>query len=254
MRLPTILSTALLALALPLTAQAQSAAGASGMTDAEREALHGEIRAYILENPEVILEAIQIIESRREEAAETEDRQRVALFSEVLFNDQYSYVGGNPDGDITIVEFSDYRCGFCKRAHPIVERLLETDPNLRLVIKEFPILGEDSVAAGRMAMAAHDLDAALYPALNDALMTHEGDLTEATSYRIASDVGYDIPTLKARAQSDEIGERLGQTYELAQNLGLQGTPSFVIGGEIVRGFLQIEDMREIIAEQRNAQN
>ncbi|MEM9139116.1 MAG: thioredoxin domain-containing protein, partial [Pseudomonadota bacterium] len=102
------------------------------MTDAEREAFRAEVRAYLLENPEVIYEAIQVLEQRRDQEAAQADVGLIAQNTEALFNDGYSFVAGNPDGDVTIVEFLDYQCGFCKRAHPVVEELLDRDPNLRL--------------------------------------------------------------------------------------------------------------------------
>jgi len=254
--LPLALAVSL-GIAVALPASADDAAVLPDVTDltaTEREAFGAEVRDYLLENPEVIMEAIQILEERRNQAAAVEDAELVAQHSQALFEDPHAWVGGNPEGDVTIVEFLDYRCGFCQRAHPIVKELVETDPGIRLIVKEFPILGPDSVAAGRMAMAALDLEPALYEALNDELMSYDGQLDEAAAYRIAGEIGYDIPALKQRAQSDEITARLGETYRLAQALGLQGTPSFVIGNEIVRGFLQMDDMRATVADARAASN
>jgi protein-disulfide isomerase len=245
------LTTLCAALLLPLGAAAQSTDGME-MSAEERAAFRAEVRAYLLDNPEVIMEAIQILEERRNAAARQDDAAVVAEHAEALFDDGFSYVGGNPDGEITLVEFSDYRCGYCKRAHPIVTELLEREPDLRFVLKEFPILGPESVTAGRMALAALDLDRARYRALHDALMTHEGGLTEAAAYRMAAEIGYDIPALKARAADPEIEARLRETYELASALGLQGTPSFVIGGQILRGFVPLEQMAAVLEEERAA--
>ncbi len=246
-----------LALALPHAATAQETsepptAGFAGMTEEARAAFRAEVRAYLLENPEVILEAIQVLEQRREQQTAAADSDLIAAHSEALFESPHSYVGGNPEGELTLVEFSDYRCGFCKRAHPIVAELLERRPDLRLVIKEFPILGPDSETASRMAQAALDLDPEKYEALNDALMAHKGNLTEAAAYRIANEVGYDIAELKARAAEPEIAERIQETYELAQALGLQGTPSFVVGRRILRGFLPLEEMLAVVDEEARA--
>lgn len=251
-RLITLCAAALVT-ALPVAAPAQSAGGT--MAPAEREAFRAEVRAYLLDNPEVIMEAIQILEERRTAASRVSDRQLVADNAAALFDDGHSWVGGNPDGALTLVEFSDYRCGYCKRAHPMIEELLARVPDLRLVIKEFPILGPDSITAGRMALAAIDLDRSRYGALNTALMAHEGNLTEAAAYRIANEVGYDIAALKARAADPAIEARLRANYELANALGLEGTPSFVIGTQILRGFLPLEDMLALVEEeQRRVQN
>lgn len=252
-------SAAVLAAFLPIAALAQSAdapaertAGFHGMTPEARAAFGAEVRAYLLENPEVILEAIQILEDRREAATAAADVDLISQHAEALFNDPHSFVGGNPDGALTLVEFSDYRCGFCKRAHPIVKELIERVPDLRVVIKEFPILGPDSVTAGRMAMAAHELDPGKYAELNDALMEHRGNLTETAAYRIANEVGYDIADLKSLAGSPEIEARIQNNYQLAQALGLNGTPSFVVGNTILRGFKPLEDMLALVEEERRA--
>ncbi len=229
--------------------------GFRDMSEDARAAFRAEIRAYLLDNPEVILEAIQILEQRREQATAVDDESRIAAHAGALFENPHSFVAGNPDGALTLVEFLDYRCGFCKRAHPVVKDLLEAKPDLRLVIKEFPILGPDSEMAGRMAQAALDIDPDKYGALNDALLAHRGPLDEGAAYRIAKQVGYDIAELKARADDPEIAQRIADTYELAQALGLQGTPSFVIGTRILRGFLPLDEMIAIVeAEAETAAN
>jgi protein-disulfide isomerase len=252
------IATATLALALVLPglalAQEQSRPALSDMTDAERDAFRSEVRAYLMEHPEVLMEAIQVLEARRDAVARNADAEMIATHGEQLFHDPNSWVGGNPDGDVTLVEFSDYRCGYCKKAHPEVQELLQRDPYIRLVVKEFPILGPDSVAAARMATAALDLDPAKYGTLNDALMSFEGQLTEAAAYQIASGVGYDIAALKKRAASAEIEARIADNYALARTLGLQGTPSFILGNQIIRGYLPIEQMLEAVADARAAMN
>ena len=222
-RLPFI-AALLLALGAPAAAQDASQPAPTQMTPEAREALHSEIRAYLLDNPEVIVEAIEVLETRRKAETAAGDKELVAANREALVDDGFSWVGGNPEGDITLVEFFDYRCGFCKRAHPVVERLVEEDGNIRLVLKEFPILGPESVMAGRMALAALSIDPSKYQTLNDALMAHRGTLTEVAGYRIAKEVGYDLAELKARKDDARIDEQLRQTYALAETLGLQGTP------------------------------
>ena len=239
-------------LAMAGTATSQSL-DFSGMSEEERAAFRDEVRSYLLENPEVIFEAIQILEQRRELASRQADRDLIAAHSEAIFNDGFSYVGGNVDGDVTVVEFLDYRCGYCKRAHPEVQEMLDRDPNIRLVVKEFPILGPDSVAAGKMALAALEADASRYKELGDALMTYPGNLTEEAAYRIAGDLGYDIAELKERAGSTEVDDLINRNYQLAQALGIQGTPAFVIGSEILRGYLPVNDMMKVV-ESARAQN
>ena len=235
-------------------AQEQSRPALSDMTAAEREAFRSEVRAYLLEYPEVLMEAINILQARRKANTRPTDAALIAASSEQLYNDPNSWVGGNPDGDVTLVEFSDYRCGYFKKAHPELQELLQRDPNIRLVVKEWPILGPDSAAAARMAQAALDLDPAKFEALNDALMSFEGQLTEAAAYQIASGVGYDIAALKKRAASAEIEARIGDNYALARTLGLRGTPSFILGNQIIRGYVPVDQMQAAVAEARAATN
>lgn len=221
------------------------------MTPGERSEFRNEVRNYLLENPEVIFEAIQILEERRNVASQQADRDLLASQMEAIYEDGFSFIGGNPDGDITLVEFLDYRCGYCKRAHPEVQEVLDRDPNVRLIVKEFPILGPDSVAAGRMALAALDLDPGKYADLGDALMGYNGNLTEQAAFKIAGSLGYDIPALKERSASPEIEARLQQNYALAQALGLQGTPAFIVGNEVIRGYLPVDEMLSAIQDARS---
>jgi len=224
------------------------------MNDAERAAFGQEVRAYLLQNPEVIFEAIQILEQRRAVAARHADRDLIVANADALFNDGYSFVMGNPNGDVTLVEFLDYRCGYCKRAHPVMQELIDRDPNLRVIVKDFPILGPESVEAGKMALAAVELDPAMFKTLNDRMMNHPGNITEQIAYRIAGDVGYDLAGLRALAESSDIDDRLQRNYQLAQRLGLRGTPAFVVGNEIIRGFLPTEEMHAAIEQARTARN
>lgn len=244
-----------LALAVPpAAAQQQSLPATSDMSETERAQFRAEVRAYLLEHPEVIFEAIQILEARRAADKGERDARLVAEHSEELFHDPDDWVGGNPDGDVTLVEFFDYRCGYCKRAHPQVQALLEQDPDLRYVAKEFPILGPDSMAAARMALAALELDPEKYGALNDQLMSFRGQLTEAAAYRIAGDLGYDVEALRERAARPDIEVTIRENHRLARALDINGTPGFVLGDRIIRGFLPREEMAAAVAEVRAATN
>ena len=248
---------AILALAAGLGLPAVTAAeplDLDKMSDEDRAAFREEVRSYLMENPEVIIEAIQILEQRRSVAAQESDRQMIEAHADQLYDDGFSFVGGNPEGDVTVVEFLDYRCGYCKKAQPAVEELLDRDPNVRLIVKEFPILGPDSVTAGKLALAALELDRSKFGPLHDALMGHGGDLTEEAAYRIAEEAGYDEGALKELAESTEIDDRLQRNYQLAQALGLQGTPAFVVGNEIIRGYLPADEMLAAVREARVAQN
>jgi len=203
------------------------------------------IRAYLLANPEVIVEAINVFEANQKLAAAAADEELVATNAKEIFEDGFSIVRGNPEGDITVVEFADYNCGYCKRAHTEVEKFVAADGNIRLVIKEFPILGEGSVFAARAALASGmQGDGALYPDFNDALMAHRGSHTEASVMKIAGEVGLDVAALEKDMQSEDVRLRINRTYELAQTLKINGTPAFVIGGEVVRGYVPADRLAQ----------
>ncbi|MGJ8557048.1 MAG: thioredoxin domain-containing protein, partial [Sulfitobacter geojensis] len=161
------------ALALPATAM-----DLTELSDAERAQFRAEVRAYLMENPEVIMEAVDALREKEANAQAQADVDLVSVNADAIFDDGYSWVGGNPDGDITLVEFLDYRCGYCKKAHDEVAKLLEKDGNIRLIVKEFPILGDQSVLASRFAVAVKQVAGDdSYKAMNDALMAFRGDVT-----------------------------------------------------------------------------
>jgi len=171
--------------------------------------------------------------------------------AEAIFNDGYSWVGGNPEGDVTIVEFFDYRCGFCRRAHPEVAELLELDGNIRYVAKELPILGENSVISSRFALAVREVagDQA-YEAAKEALIVLNGDLDDTVLQRLANTLGLDADAVIAAMDSPDVTEQLANTRALAQALQINGTPSFVMGDQLIRGYVPLEAMQEIVADAR----
>jgi protein-disulfide isomerase len=239
--------------ALLLTATPALAFDIEAMTDAEREAFRAEIRAYLLENPEVLMEAIGVLEERRAEASAAEEGVMLETHRAAIFEDGYSWVGGNPDGDVTMVEFLDYRCGFCKRAHPHVNQLLEMDGNIRYIVKEFPILGEQSVLASRYAISVLQIagDEA-YGKVHDALMTWNGDITEGALARIGREAGIDHDAVVAHMNTDAVTKIIDQNHALAAELKIQGTPSFVMGDKFVRGYVELDQMLEIVDGIRDA--
>ncbi len=252
---PLTRAAAMAATALSLLGAPAQAFDLTAMSDAEREAFGAEVRAYLLENPELILEAVDLLEQRQQEAEAARDDALVAENMEELINDGYSWVGGNPDGDITLVEFMDYRCGYCRRAAPEVAELLENDGNIRLIIKEFPILGEASVMASRFAVATK-LEAGddAYKQVHDALIAFTGEPNEVALRRLAEGLSLNADAILARMDSDEVTAQLRQTRALAQNLAISGTPTFVLGTEMLRGFLPAEQMEIMVAEIREQQS
>jgi len=249
-----------LAPALPVMAQDLTlesteslVSGPMQMTDQERRDFRAEVRAYLLDNPEVIMEAVNILETRKQEAQVQADVALVAANLDILHDDGFSFVGGNPDGDITVVEFMDYRCTFCRRAFPEVEELVNADGNIRFVVKEFPILGPQSDLSARFALAVQALygDAA-YKDVHDALVQLQTDATPETLARLAQGFDLDPARIEAGMDTPDVDRILASNRALADTLRISGTPTFVIGGRMVRGYVQLEQMQQIVAEERES--
>ncbi|MEM6658841.1 MAG: DsbA family protein [Pseudomonadota bacterium] len=235
---------ALLGLSL-ITGPAQ-ALDLNAMSEDEKAQFGAQVRDYLLENPGVIVEAITLLEQQQAVAEAQADKELVAANAEELFNDGYSWVGGNPDGDITLVEFLDYRCGYCRRAVPEVASLLAEDGNIRLVIKEFPILGDASVQSSRFAVATkHVAGDDAYKQVHDALVEFSGEPSEVALRRISDGLGLDSDAILAAMDSDQVTDEISRTRALAQRMQITGTPSFVLGTEMLRGFLPAEQMQQI---------
>lgn len=238
-----------LCLALGLPAQAFEV---NAMSDAERAAFQAEIRAYILENPEVIGEAILILKERTAQEEALHDLALAQANAEALLHDTHSFVGGNPDGDITVVEFMDYRCGFCKRAMPEVQALLGADSNIRFIVKELPILGEQSVLASRYAIAVQQVEGDdLYKQVHDTLMEYQADITEVALARLSEAFALDHDAITEVMGSDAVTEVLTQNRALASQLQITGTPTFVIEDQMLRGYVPSDQMLQIVAELRD---
>lgn len=239
---------ALIGLALPA-----HAFDLNNMSSEEKEAFGQAVREYLLTNPETIFEAVEVFRQREAQAEAAADQNLVTANADAIFNDGFSYVGGNPDGDITLVEFMDYRCGYCRRAAPEVEKLLAADGNIRLIIKEFPILGEASVLASRFAIATKLVagDEA-YKNMHDALISMGGAPSEATLRRLAEGLDLDADAILARMSDPEISRQLQETRALAKQMAISGTPTFVLDQELLRGFLPADQMEIMIAEIRDA--
>ncbi len=237
--------------ALALMTTTALAGGLGDMTDAERLAFRAEVKQYLIENPEVIMEAMQVLQDRQDKAAADHDQKALADNASLIFNDPASWVGGNPHGDITVVEFMDYRCSYCRKAYAEVADLVKTDGNIRFVVKEFPILGEDSVISARFAIATrmlHGDDA--YARAHDALITLRGSPDAATLGRLATDLGFDPAPVLALMQDDKVTAIIAANQTLGTALNITGTPTFVVGHTMLRGYVPEADMQKIIAQAR----
>lgn len=227
-------------------------AAAEPLTADQKDEVRSIVREYLMENPDVLVEALQAYQAKAER--EQRERQQAALsdLKDKLESDPTSPVMGNPDGNVTVVEFMDYRCGYCKKVFPAMQELLREDGNIRYVIKEFPILGPDSVTASRAALAVWNAAPEKYTAFHTALMEARGGLTEAKVLAIADDVGVDPDAVRNGMKAPEVAGVIDENHQLATRLGVRGTPAFVIDGTLIPGAVGIEDLRDLVAAARKS--
>ena len=223
----------------------------NNLTNADRKVLQKEIRRFILENPDIIFEAADIVRKREAALEVQEDEELIQSNFNEIFYDNYSYVGGNPDGDITIVEFVDYKCGYCRKAAELVRELIAKDENIRFVVKEFPILGEASLVSSKFAIAVKNIGGPeKYKVAHDILLALTAEPTEIYLRRIAKELELNPEELFEAMQSDLVAQEIDQTGELAQKLQISGTPTFILGDQFLRGFVQLEILSKAIQSER----
>lgn len=239
MRVTQMILAATFALALPEQSLSQE------ISDDRIKALVAET---LRENPELVLEALQALEARQAEAQAATAASVLTKERTTLERDPNAPILGNPDGDVTIVEFFDYNCPYCKRAMPEVNALMAEDTNVRLVLREWPILSEGSAFAARAALASRQQGK--YAEMHDALMTMRGKVEAEAVLRIAGEVGLDIEKLKIDMQSPEVEEHIATSMRLAEALGFNGTPSFVVGDQLIPGFVEKPQLVEAVTAAR----
>jgi len=199
-----------------------------------------------------VVEAIRAFQAREEQEKKGRAQANLVSQRDALVNDPSSPVAGNPDGDVTVVEFFDYRCGYCKQVFPAVMALMKEDPNIRYVFKEFPILGPESVVASRAALAAWRLDKNKYLGFHSALMANRGSLPESKVMTLAAESGYDVEDLRQEMANPEIEAILQRNLQLADSLNIGGTPTFVIGDKLLPGAVTAEVLTSVVADAREA--
>ena len=228
-----LMTAALMAAALATPAAAFDPAN---MTEAERAAFGEAVRDYIMQNPEVLIESLNAMEAQRLANEAQNDKQLVAANSAEIFEDGHSWIGGNPDGDLTIVEFIDYRCGYCRRVAPEVDEVVTKDGNIKLILKEFPILGQESDLASRYAIAVKQLAGGeAYKAAHDKLYAMRGSVTLESLNAISQELGLDAEAIVQRMNTEEVSAEIRKNRQLAEKMQIMGTPTFVIGPELLRG-------------------
>lgn len=225
----------------------------NAMTSEERRIFREEVRAYLLDNPTVLVEAMNVLEQQQQESESLADALMLEQNREELLNDGISYVSGNPDGDLVMVEFMDYRCGYCRKAHKEVAELLKTDGNIKLITKEYPILGAASTSSSKMAVATLQLFGAdAYGRIYEELMTFNGPMNEKSIRMIAHRNDLDADKILARMDGPEVAAHIGRMHELGRKMQVSGTPTFVIGDTILRGYVPLRGMRQIVMAERKA--
>lgn len=239
-----------LAAAFVLGLMALPSSAAEDIKPEQTKAVEKIVRDYLIQNPEIIVEALEAYKKKQKQAEADATRRTLAERKAELRRDPGSPVGGDPSGDVALIEFFDYRCGVCKRVHPIVAELMRTDKKIRRVYKEWPILGSDSVFAARAALASRRQGK--YFVFHNAMMEAKRSLTPAVVFTIAAKVGLNVKRLKRDIESPEIDAILKRNFALADALKLTGTPSFVIGDELLRGGRDLQTLRRIIDRQRKA--
>lgn len=248
MRLVLALLAALAVAPTAFAAEAAPASAAANVPAAERARIEAVVREYLLQHPEVLVEAIQKLEAKEETERNDKAKAQLASKKDELFADPMAPVAGNPKGDVTIVEFFDYNCPYCKTVTPTLKKAFESDGKVRVIFKEFPILSPDSEVAAKYALAANLQGK--YFAFHEALLARKGKVDEAAVLDTARSVGLDVARLKADSAKPDIAEAIKKNRALARALDMRGTPAFVIGDEIVGGAVDLEDFQAKIAAAR----
>ena len=240
------------AFALPCSVPALAQTTDAGKALVANEALQQVIHDYILAHPEVLIQSLRIAKEREETRVAEQNKALVASFKNDLVDDPNAPVRGNPSGDVTLVEFFDYRCPYCRQVEPFIQALMKNDPGLRVVEKEFPILGPASVYAARVALAAYKQGK--HEQFHNAVMSKISNVDEATLLKLAEGEGLDLDRLKTDMNSPEVDAEIKRTTEIANALRLSGTPAFIVGTELIPGATDLETLQSLLDEARHGTN
>jgi protein-disulfide isomerase len=245
---PLTLFAAAMMLALP----AATPTRAQTFSADQRQEIEGIVKNYLLQHPEVMQDVMAELEKRQKTAEAEKNRAAVADNNATIFSSPHQVVLGNPQGNVTMVEFFDYNCGYCKHALSDMLTLLKTDPNLKFVLKEFPVLGEGSVEAAHVAVAARmqDVTGKKYIEFHQKLLGGRGPADKARALAAAKEVGFDMARIEKDMASDEVKKTIDENLKLAELIGVNGTPSYVVGDEVVVGAVGLDALKEKIAAER----
>lgn len=220
----------------------------AAFNDAQKKEIETIVRDYLIRHPEVMIDVMQALDAKQTQAKEEQRSDVLSSRRGDIYNSPDDFVAGNPDGDVTIVEFFDYQCGYCKRAFGPLMETLEKDGNVRLVLKEFPILGPASVTASHAAIAS--MRQGRYFEFHKALFRNRGELSDEKIMKIAADAGLDTAQLKRDMADPKVAAIIERNSELAYALNIGGTPGFIAGGRVLPGALSAEELAALVKEVR----
>ena len=219
----------------------------SDFNNAKKNEINKLIKNYILDNPEIIIEAIEIFQKKQSFNAIKKEKEIINSLSSELYNDPNSYFFGNENSELNIVEFIDYNCGYCKKNHEIMMNIINANNDIKYIIKELPILGESSLLASKFAIIIYFVDGPkIYEKFYDSLMKHNSQLNFEVLNRIANKVGSSVIDFNSRLNTDRVNNVILKNLTLADKLSIDGTPTFIIEDNIFRGFISFDQLQEII--------
>ena len=259
--MPVSRSVSILALTLALgaapvstrsaLAQEPASSAAPVFSDQQRQAIESIVKEYLIKNPDVLQEAIAEGERRQMETQRLAQAAALKESKDALLNSPHDVVAGNPSGDVTLVEFFDYNCGYCRKALTDIQTLIKTDPKLRVVIKDFPVLGPESLEASQIALAVkQQAKGEKLFEFHQKLLESKGRVNGARALQVAKELGLDVARIQKDAAGPEVKAALAENRGLGDKLGLSGTPAFIIGEEIIPGAVGVDPIRKTIADVR----
>ena len=229
-----------------------TAASAQTFSEPQRGEIEKIVRDYLLKHPELLQEVMAELEKKQQTAEAEKARSAIKTHAEALFNSPRQVTLGNPQGDVTFVEFFDYNCGYCKRALGDMTALMGKDPKLKVVLKEFPVLGPGSTEAAKVAVAVRmqDKTGKKYLEFHQKLLTGRGQADRARALAVAKEIGLDVARIEKDMAGDEVKATIEESFKLAEALGLNGTPSYVVGTDVVIGAVGANTLKEKINSAR----
>ncbi len=247
-RFSVVALAALVSLHVPV---AHAASAPSAFSDSQKQEIGSIVHGYLMEHPEVLVEVMQELDKRQKAESESKASDAISKNADEIYKSAKDFVGGNVKGDVTIVEFFDYQCGYCRTAANQLQQATSDDGQVRVVFKEFPILGPGSVTASRAAIAS--IRQNKYMPFHMALLHRKGPLTDDIVFEVAKDNGIDVTKLKKDMEDPSVMDTIKGNYELARTLQIEGTPAFIIGNELVPGAISADEIRKHINAARAAQ-